>query len=70
MNSAIVKFEPEVLSRFWSKVDRSGDCWEFRGTILTSGYGQVKERHHAAAMKRQDDLLAAWRNPSGSRAAA
>ena len=44
MNSAIVKFEPEVLSRFWSKVDRSGDCWEFRGTILTSGYGQVKVR--------------------------
>jgi hypothetical protein len=38
----LVKFTPEVLSRFWSKVDRTGDCWEFRGTILTSGYGQVK----------------------------
>ncbi len=34
------------------------------------GYGHVKERHHAAAMKRQDDLLAAWRNPLGSRVAA
>lgn len=27
--------------RFWSKVDRvEGGCWEWRGSILTSGYGQ------------------------------
>jgi indolepyruvate ferredoxin oxidoreductase len=37
---------------------------------LIRGYGHVKERHHAAAMKRQDDLLAAWRNPVSERAAA
>lgn len=37
---------------------------------LIRGYGHVKERHHAAAMKRQDDLLAAWRNPVQARAAA
>jgi len=37
---------------------------------LIRGYGHVKERHFATAMKRQDDLLAAWRNPVGSRAAA
>jgi len=34
------------------------------------GYGHVKERHFENAMKRQDDLLAAWRNPSPGRAAA
>ncbi|HEY6942521.1 DUF6537 domain-containing protein, partial [Dokdonella sp.] len=34
------------------------------------GYGHVKERHYAAAMKRQDDLLAAWRSPAASRAVA
>jgi indolepyruvate ferredoxin oxidoreductase len=34
------------------------------------GYGHVKERHHAEAMKRQHDLLAAWRNPSVGRVAA
>lgn len=34
------------------------------------GYGHVKERHFENAMKRQDDLLAAWRNPAGARAAA
>jgi indolepyruvate ferredoxin oxidoreductase len=37
---------------------------------LIRGYGHVKERHHAAAMKRLDDLLAAWRNPVEARAAA
>jgi indolepyruvate ferredoxin oxidoreductase len=34
------------------------------------GYGHVKERHLADAMKRQHDLLAAWRNPVGNRVAA
>ncbi len=34
------------------------------------GYGHVKERHLADAMKRQDELLAAWRNPVVARAAA
>ena len=34
------------------------------------GYGHVKERFHADAMKRQDDLLHAWRNPSAARSAA
>ena len=37
---------------------------------LIRGYGHVKERHHAAAMERQDALLAAWRNPVVARAAA
>ncbi|HEX7768887.1 MAG TPA: DUF6537 domain-containing protein, partial [Dokdonella sp.] len=37
---------------------------------LIRGYGHVKERHHADAMKRQDALLAAWRNPLPARAAA
>jgi len=34
------------------------------------GYGHIKERHFADAMKRQDDLLSAWRNPRATRAAA
>jgi indolepyruvate ferredoxin oxidoreductase len=34
------------------------------------GYGHVKERHHADAMKRQHDLLSAWRNPTAERVAA
>ena len=34
------------------------------------GYGHVKERFHADAMKRQDDLLKAWRSPTAGRDAA
>ncbi|WP_440224600.1 indolepyruvate ferredoxin oxidoreductase family protein [Dokdonella sp. MW10] len=34
------------------------------------GYGHVKERHLADALKRQDDLLAAWRSPSRERSVA
>ncbi|MEP7097242.1 MAG: DUF6537 domain-containing protein, partial [Dokdonella sp.] len=34
------------------------------------GYGHVKERHLAAAMKRQGELLAAWQNPRAAQAAA
>ncbi|MCR6700623.1 MAG: indolepyruvate ferredoxin oxidoreductase family protein [Dokdonella sp.] len=37
---------------------------------LIRGYGHVKERHLADALKRQDDLLTAWRSPARSRAAA
>lgn len=25
--------------RFWSKVDNSGDCWEWRGRLAWNGYG-------------------------------
>ncbi len=34
------------------------------------GYGHVKERHLADALKRQDDLLKAWRDPQPGRAVA
>jgi len=34
------------------------------------GYGHVKDRHYADAMKRQGDLLSAWRNPVRDQAAA
>lgn len=29
-----------VEARFWSKVDKSGDCWEWRASGLPSGYGK------------------------------
>ncbi len=28
-----------VPVRFWSKVDMSGDCWEWRGSRMSAGYG-------------------------------
>ena len=26
--------------RFWSKVDKTGDCWIWKGCIIPNGYGQ------------------------------
>ena len=31
--------DQEHIDRFWSRVDRSGDCWEWRGTRFANGYG-------------------------------
>ena len=28
-------------ARFWQKVDRTGDCWEWTGTTTSGGYGHV-----------------------------
>ncbi len=30
------------LARFWSKVDKSGDCWEWTAGTTGGGYGQLK----------------------------
>ena len=30
-----------AVDRFWQRVDRSGDCWEWRGQRQRQGYGQV-----------------------------
>lgn len=27
---------------FWARVDRSGDCWQWTGSIAKSGYGNVR----------------------------
>lgn len=32
---------PEVIERFWLNVDKSGDCWEWQGTISPKGYGEI-----------------------------
>lgn len=38
----MIKSFPE---RFWSKVDRTGDCWLWRGAQFQSGYGFVRVKH-------------------------
>lgn len=32
---------PSLSDVFWTKVDASGDCWEWTGYIRPAGYGQV-----------------------------
>lgn len=29
-----------AVNKFWSKVDKTGNCWEWIGSILSNGYGQ------------------------------
>lgn len=42
-------------TRFWSKVDRSGDCWLWLGYVLEDGYGQFgragERRAHRVAFE-------------------
>jgi hypothetical protein len=33
------QYTPALLHRFWSKVDRSGDCWIWTGRVNRGGYG-------------------------------
>ena len=30
------------IARFWKKVDRSGDCWEWTAYIIPNRYGQIR----------------------------
>lgn len=31
-----------AIDRFWSKVDKSGDCWLWTGQMSQDGYGRIK----------------------------
>lgn len=37
-----MELDAKTLNRFWSKVDRSGDCWRWKGASGNSGYGRFK----------------------------
>lgn len=34
--------EPKTLERFWSKVERTGTCWIWKGSITDDGYGRFE----------------------------
>jgi hypothetical protein len=34
-----------LAARFWRKVDRSGECWEWRGAQVLAGYGYFGISH-------------------------
>lgn len=40
----------DPVARFWSRVDKSGDCWLWTGPPANNGYGQVtfKGKHYSA----------------------
>lgn len=35
----LAMIEKKVIERFWKKVDKSGDCWEWTGSKKHTGYG-------------------------------
>ena len=51
-----------VESRFWAKVDKSGDCWEWQGYRLPKGYGRIYAfgkswmTHHMSLLLEGSDI--------------
>lgn len=35
-----------AVTRFWSNVDTSGECWIWKGTLTQSGYGRFSFKNH------------------------
>lgn len=63
--------------RFWSKVDRSGDCWTWNNYVTAKGYGKYKyngktslahrvsfQTHHGITLTPDQVLLHSCDNPS------
>lgn len=47
--------------RFWSKVDKSGDCWLWRASINRRGYGQFKIHDHGGGKQKvMESHRVAW----------
>lgn len=36
------KYDSKTIARFWSKVDKSGDCWEWAAGRGSFGYGRFR----------------------------
>lgn len=39
--------QPKSTAGFWSKVDKSADCWLWKGSRLPSGYGRLRHGTYA-----------------------
>jgi hypothetical protein len=35
------EYSPEVVARFWSRVNRTGNCWLWTASTISTGYGQT-----------------------------
>lgn len=45
------------LTRFWSKVDKAGDCWVWTASLVTGGYGCVTLRSKTFTTHRISYLI-------------
>ena len=50
---------PSVAERFWANVDKRGpdECWEWRGTVKTCGYGTMSVANKQAYAHRLSLLI-------------
>lgn len=62
---AAAKSDAEFLDRFWSRVDKSGDCWEWQGHTGSAGHGQVKRDGNLLYVHRLSYELAFGTIPDG-----
>ena len=44
--------KPTEPERFWAKVDKSGDCWEWTGHVRKDGSGQFRRGDHVVNAHR------------------
>lgn len=40
------QYNPKIVALFWSKVDKTGDCWLWKAATFPSGYGVFGKRTH------------------------
>lgn len=56
-----------IGARFWSKVDMSGDCWAWKASLTTGGYGRFKVKsYHSVSAHRVAYALANKQHPKDS----
>lgn len=48
----------DAVTRFWSKVDKSGDCWNWTGSLTNKGYGQFQAGYGVVLAHRVSWLFA------------
>jgi DNA-binding CsgD family transcriptional regulator len=54
------QFSVSALRRFWSKVNRTNGCWEWRATRNHAGYGQFKVAMLGTKNQMQQAHRVAW----------
>jgi len=55
----------DLAERFWSKVDKSSDCWEWTASRLPAGYGRFSVNRKIITAHRAAYLLSCGAIPNG-----
>lgn len=61
----VIQSQKPVSVRFSEKVDRSGECWIWRGAVLRNGYGRVRAGERMFSAHRFAWILENGEIPNG-----